>query len=78
MCLAIPGEIRSISGESGLERTGTVRFGAIEKEISLAFVPEAVIGDYILNHAGIAISIVQPEEARRIFDYLDRIGEAEA
>ncbi|MCB1592314.1 MAG: HypC/HybG/HupF family hydrogenase formation chaperone [Alphaproteobacteria bacterium] len=77
MCLALPGEIITISGEA-LERTGRVRFGAIEKEASLAFVPEAVAGDYVLVHAGVAISIVQEEEAQRIFAYLDEIGEAQA
>jgi hydrogenase expression/formation protein HypC len=77
MCLAIPGEIQSISGGAALERTGAIRFGTIEKEASLAFVPEAVIGDYVLVHAGVAISIVQQEEARRIFEYLDQIGEVE-
>ncbi len=77
MCLAIPGEILKISSGSALECTGTIKFGAIEKEASLAFVPEAVTGDYVLVHAGVAISIVQEEEAQRIFNYLDEIGEAE-
>ena len=77
MCLAIPGEIRSISGDSALMRTGIIRFGAIEKEASLAFVPEAVVGDYVLIHAGVAISIIRPQEAKRIFDYLDQIGEVQ-
>lgn len=77
MCLAIPGEIRSIHGKSALERTGIIRYGTIEKESSLAFVPDAAIGDYVLVHAGVAISIIKPEEARRIFDYLDQIGEIE-
>ena len=76
MCLAIPGEIIRTDG-AALERTGLVRFGAIEKEASLAFVPEAVAGDYVLVHAGVAISVVQPEEAQRIFGYLDEIGEVE-
>ncbi len=75
MCLAIPGEIRSVSGETPLDRSGIVRFGEIEREASLAFVPEAVIGDYVLVHAGVAITVVRPEEARRVFEYLDQIGE---
>ena len=78
MCLAIPGEIRSLSGDTPLERKGVVRFGAIEKEASLAFVPEAVIGDYVLVHAGVAIAVIQPEEARRVFEYLEELGESGA
>jgi hydrogenase expression/formation protein HypC len=53
-----------------------VRFGAIEKEASLAFVPEAVIGDYVLVHAGVAIAVIQPDEARRVFEYLEEMGES--
>ena len=78
MCLAIPGEILSIYGDNALLRTGMVRFGAVEKEASLAFVPEAAVGDYVLIHAGVAISVINPQEAQRIFGYLDQIGEVES
>jgi hydrogenase expression/formation protein HypC len=44
MCLAIPGQIRSIEGD-GLERTGKVNFGGIQKQVSLAYTPEAQISD---------------------------------
>jgi len=77
MCLAIPGEILSIDDGSVLERTGNIRFATIEKKVCLTFVPEAIVGDYVLVHAGVAISIVQQDEAKRIFDYLDEIGEAD-
>jgi hydrogenase expression/formation protein HypC len=75
MCLAIPGEILSVSGDTALERTGKIRYGTIEKEASLAFVPEAAIGDYVLIHAGIAISIVREEDAMHLFKDLDDINE---
>ncbi len=76
MCLAIPGEIIDVSG-TALERTGKVRFGAIEKEANLAFVPDALIGDYVLVHAGVAISVVREQEAMCIFEYLEEIGEVD-
>ena len=75
MCLAIPGQIIAISGEGPLERTGTVRFGGIEKQVSLACVPEARIGEYVLVHVGLAISTVDEAEARRVFEYLDEMEE---
>ena len=78
MCLAIPGEILSTRGDTALERTGIIRFGSITKEANIALVPEATMGDYVLVHAGIAISIVQPEEAKRLFDFLDNIGDTES
>lgn len=75
MCLAVPGVIVSISGGSPLERVGRVDFGGVVKEINLAFVPEAAIGDYVLVHVGVAIGTIDADEARRVFDYLREIGE---
>jgi len=65
MCLAIPGEILSIEGEDPLMREARVAFAGIVKRANLAFVPEARPGDYVLVHAGVAIAIVDEEEARK-------------
>jgi len=70
MCLAIPGKIVSISGEDPLERVGKIDFGGIFKNASLAYVPEAVVGDYVIVHVGFAISRVDEEEAHKVFEYL--------
>lgn len=64
MCLAVPGRIVRISGQD-LLRTGSVEFGGAEREISLAFVPEAEVGDYVMVHVGFGISIVDKDEALR-------------
>ena len=56
MCLAVPGKIISLSDTEPLMRTGRVSFGGIVKEVNLAYVPEAQIGDYVLVHVGFAIS----------------------
>lgn len=80
MCLAIPGQLLSISEDAsagGLFRRGRVAFGALVKEVSLACLPQARVGDYLLVHAGIAISIVDEQEARRVFELLAQLeGEA--
>jgi len=73
MCLAVPGEIISIAGDEGLARSGDVRFGEAVRQASLAFVPEAAVGDYVLVHAGIAIAVLQEEAARRTFSLLDEL-----
>ncbi|MFZ2313089.1 MAG: HypC/HybG/HupF family hydrogenase formation chaperone, partial [Methylobacter sp.] len=53
MCLAIPGQIVSLSDHSDpLARIGRINFSGISKEISLAYVPEAKIDDYVIVHAG--------------------------
>ena len=75
MCLAIPGKLLSIEGEEILERTGKVDFGGIVKEVSLACVPDAEIGQYLLVHVGLALSVIDEEEAQQVFEYLREIGE---
>jgi len=73
MCLAIPGKILSIRGEDPLERTGKIDFGGILKEASLAYVPEVQVGDYVIVHVGFALSRVDEDEARKVFEYLKQM-----
>ncbi|WP_435357943.1 HypC/HybG/HupF family hydrogenase formation chaperone [Emticicia sp. SJ17W-69] len=76
MCLAIPGKIKSIEYQyGGLVRMAKILFGGITKEASLEMVPDAKEGDYVLVHVGVAISIVDEEEAQKTFSYLAEIGE---
>lgn len=75
MCLAVPGRIVSIEGDDPLLRSGKVDFSGAVKRINLAYVPEARVGDYVLVHVGFAISIVDEEEARLVFQYLKEMGE---
>ncbi len=70
MCLAIPGKIESISSDDPLLRIGRINFGGIVKEASLAYVPEAVVGDYVIVHVGFALSRMDEAEARKILDYV--------
>lgn len=78
MCLAIPGKIKSIEYQyDGLVRMAKINFGGITKEASLEMLPDAKEGDYVLVHVGVAISIVDEEEAQKSFEYLKEIGELE-
>lgn len=76
MCLAIPGKIESIqmTGD-GSVKMARASFGGIIKEVSLEMVPEAEVNDYVLVHVGVAISKVNEEEAKRVYQYLKEIGE---
>jgi hydrogenase expression/formation protein HypC len=56
-------------------RTGKVDFGGVSKDVCLAFVPEAEVGDHVIVHVGFAISRIDEEQARTTLEYLDRIGE---
>jgi len=73
MCLAVPGQILEIQGDQPEIRIGRVRFGGIMKDVNLAFVPEAQLGDYVLVHVGFAISRIDEAEASRVFAYLQEI-----
>jgi len=64
-----------ISGDAPLERTGKINFGGILKSASLAYVPEAVVGDYVIVHVGFALSRVDEAEAQQVFDYLKQMEE---
>jgi hydrogenase expression/formation protein HypC len=75
MCLAIPGKVESISGDDPITRMGRINFGGVIKEASLAYVPEAKVGEYVIVHAGFALSTVDEEEARKVFEYLKRMEE---
>ncbi len=74
MCLAVPGRIEEFASDSGaspLEREGVIDFGGVRRRVSLAFVPEAVPGDYVLVHAGVAIQRLSPDSAAQTWQLLE-------
>lgn len=76
MCLSVPGKLIQITeSEDILSKTGKVDFGGTTKEVNLAYVPEARIGDYVLVHVGFAITVLNEEYARTVFQYLEEINE---
>lgn len=80
MCLAIPGKIISIFSDPQTDavfKQGKVSFGGIIKEVNLCMVPEAVVGDYVLVHVGVAISRIDEDEAQKTFEYLALMGETD-
>jgi hydrogenase expression/formation protein HypC len=76
MCLAIPGKILECQLVSGM-RQARVEFGGIVRSVSLDFVPEAGVGDYVMVHVGFAISKVAADEADRTFKLLEEMGALE-
>lgn len=75
MCLAVPGKVLEVQGEDPLIRTARVSFAGVIKQVSLTCAPEARPGDYVLVHVGVAISIVNEQEAAETFRYLREMGE---
>lgn len=75
MCLAVPGQLVSLDSSQvdPLYRTGRVRFGGITREVSLAYVPEAQIGDYVLVHVGLALTVIDETEAQQTLQILNQL-----
>jgi hydrogenase expression/formation protein HypC len=75
MCLAVPGKVIEIFGDDPLLRSARVSFAGVIKRVSLTCAPEAVVGDYVLVHVGVAISVVDAKEAEETFRYLRQMGD---
>jgi hydrogenase expression/formation protein HypC len=75
MCLAVPGKVIEIHGDDPLLRSARVSFAGVVKQVSLSCAPEAKVGDFVLVHVGVAISVVDPQEAEETFAYLRQMGE---
>lgn len=74
MCLGVPGKVVEMIGESPLGMPmARVNFGGIIKEACLAYVPEAQVGDYVIVHAGFALSVIDEEEAMEVFEILKQM-----
>jgi hydrogenase expression/formation protein HypC len=81
MCLGIPGKITEIYERNDFQM-GKIDFGGISKEVCLAYVPEAKVGDYALIHVGFAISLMDEDEAmetlkliKEVTDFSEELGE---
>jgi hydrogenase expression/formation protein HypC len=75
MCLGIPGLVVERQ-ESGDElASAVVEFAGVRRRVCIACVPESQPGDYVIVHAGIAISRIDPVEAGRVFAFLEESGD---
>jgi hydrogenase expression/formation protein HypC len=75
MCLAVPGKVLEIEDDPLGLRRGKVDFGGVRKQVCLAYTPEAKIGDYVMVHVGFSLSVVDEQEARKIFETLREMQE---
>ncbi|MCG6859730.1 MAG: HypC/HybG/HupF family hydrogenase formation chaperone [Chromatiaceae bacterium] len=73
MCLAIPAKITSIDEKAD---TASVTLDGVSKQVSLALVDGAEIGDFVLVHVGYALNRISPEEAERTLQLIAEAGES--
>ncbi len=69
MCLAVPMEVVEIN-----DFRGVARMGGVSRDVNLMLVPDVKVGDYVIIHAGSAISILSEQEAKKTLDLLGEIG----
>ena len=74
MCLGVPGEVKEVLPDTIGMPMARVSFGGIVKDVCLAYVPEADVGDYVLVHVGFALSRIDEAEARRTWAMLEEGG----
>ena len=74
MCLGIPGKIVKTWHEHDV-LMGKVDFGGISKQVCLAHVPDALPGEYVIVHVGFALSKIDADEARRVFEFLENMNQ---
>lgn len=77
MCLAVPGRVLNIVEENHT-RSARVSFGAVIKQISLDLLPDAQVDDYVIVHAGVAISVLDQEEAQAVFKEIEALEASRA
>ena len=73
MCLAVPGLVVEWLQRDPPFSTATVEFAGVRRRVSMECVPEAAVGDYVLVHAGIAISRIDAEEAAQVLEMLRQL-----
>ncbi len=75
MCLGVPGKVTKVeTNELGMAM-GTVDFGGITKQVCLAYIPDIQPGEYVIVHVGFALNRVSEDEANRVFEALEQLGE---
>ena len=74
MCLGIPGKVLRTYREHDV-LMGKVDFGGVSRQVCLEHVPEVKVGQYVLVHVGFALSMIDEDEARQVFEFLDRMNQ---
>ena len=75
MCLGIPGKVVQWIEREAPFAQAEVEFDGVRRVCHMACVTEAEEGDYVIVHAGIAISRIDPDEAQRVFEELKALGD---
>lgn len=73
MCLAVPGQVESVSDENGTTMA-QVNFGGVRKKVCLAYLPDTEVGEYVIVHVGFAIQRLDEQSAIDTLAEFERLG----
>jgi hydrogenase expression/formation protein HypC len=73
MCLAVPGKILNLEDRDGTLMS-VVDFGGIKKDVCLQYIPDAVVGEYVIVHVGFALQRLDEESAMRTLAEFEHLG----
>jgi len=73
MCLGLPGRVIELDDDRGVQMA-TVDFGGATRRVCLAYTPDAQFGDYVIVHAGFAISILDEQAAAESLELFEELG----
>ena len=78
MCLAVPGKVMSIDESNPDLKMARVNFSGVLKEVSIQWLPEVKVGNYVLTHVGMALNVVDEKDALETLELLKELGELDA
>ncbi len=78
MCLAVPGKVLSIDKSNPELKMARVDFSGVVREVSVQWLPEVKVGDYVLTHVGMALNILDEKDALETLELLREMGELDA
>lgn len=73
MCLAVPGRVVGVEDRDGTPMA-RVDFGGVAKDVCLAYVPDARVGEYVIVHVGFALQRLDEESARASLELFEQLG----
>jgi hydrogenase expression/formation protein HypC len=73
MCLAVPGRVLSVTEQDGTTMA-QVDFGGVRKEVCLAYIPDAQVGEYVIVHVGFAIQRLDERSAQETLANFEKLG----
>lgn len=74
MCLGVPGRVVQWIDRDDINSRATIEFAGVQRECSMACMPDAQLGEFVVVHAGIAICKIDSVAAEKTLNDLKTLG----